>query len=127
MSEGIVDGMGWTRANIHLESLHLVRKTTVAETHTVGPKRGGTHVGFRTSPTTTDALRHRGYTTDVSSPHVSSPLVSSSSVLRQLFVLVCQLFVSCPHVGCIHDGCLSVVPRQLFISSTARRDGTHST
>ena len=94
MSEGIVDGMGWTRANIHLESLHLVRKTTVAETHTVGPKRGGTHVGFRTSPTTTDALRHRGYTTDV-----SSPLVSSSSVVRQLSprrLYPRRLFVSCP-------------------------------
>lgn len=26
MSEGIADGMGWSRANTHLESLHLVRK-----------------------------------------------------------------------------------------------------
>lgn len=41
MSEGIADGMGWSQANNHLESLHLVRKIGVVETHTAGPKRGG--------------------------------------------------------------------------------------
>ena len=41
MSEGIADGLGWSQANIHLESLHLVRKPAVAEIHTAGPKRGG--------------------------------------------------------------------------------------
>lgn len=41
MSEGIADGMGWSQANDHLESLHLVRKIGVVETYTAGPKRGG--------------------------------------------------------------------------------------
>ena len=41
MSEGIADGLGWSQANNHLESLHLVRKPAIVETHTAGPKRGG--------------------------------------------------------------------------------------
>lgn len=39
MSEGIADGMGWSRANTHLKSLHLVRKISTSDTHTAGPKR----------------------------------------------------------------------------------------
>lgn len=41
MSEGIADGLGLNQANIHLETLHLVRKPAVTETHTARPKRGG--------------------------------------------------------------------------------------
>lgn len=43
-SEGIAGGMGRSQANIHLESLHLVRKNSIAETHTAGPKRGSLQV-----------------------------------------------------------------------------------
>lgn len=39
MSEGIADGMGWSRANTHLNPLHLVRKLSTSNTHTAGPKR----------------------------------------------------------------------------------------
>ena len=62
-------------------------------------------VGFRTSPITTDAFRHRGYTI-----HVSSAFVTRSSSVRRLSprqLRLPQLSVRC-----------SSIVRQLFVSQS---------